>query len=83
MKTLKTAVFLCLSVSLIALAGCMTGVDDDGQMALLKHHRYNGEVKRVATVLHKGAHPAFAQNNMGIAPGHDIFGSHEPFIECG
>src|SRR5437870_7416076 len=39
------------------------------------------EVERVARMLGKGAHAAFAEHDIVVTFGHDVFGGQQPFIQ--
>ena len=56
------------------------GIDDDRQVAHALEHRHCGDIQRVAGVFFVGADAAFAQNDIFVAAGHDIFGRHKEFF---
>ena len=68
---------------LVAAAGRMAGIDDDGQMALLLDIGDGREVQRVATVVDKGANPALTEDDLDVAAFHDILRRHQPFVDGG
>jgi len=61
----------------------MTRVGYNGQMAQLFHGRYGAQVKRVARVIGKCAHPPLAQDDAVVALAHDMFGGHEKLVDRG
>ena len=42
--------------------------------------RYNAQIQRIAGVFLKGPDPAFAQDHILVAAGHDVFRRHDPFL---
>ncbi len=68
---------------LVALAGAVARVDEDGQVAEPLHGGNDAEVERVAGVVGKGAHAALAEDDLVVALAHDVFGGHEELVERG
>ncbi len=69
--------------NLVALAGAVAGVDEDGQVAELLYGGNDAEVEGVARVIGKGAHAALAEDDFVVALAHDVFGGHQEFVERG
>ena len=67
----------------VALAGAVTGVDEDGEVAAFFDRGNNGEVESVAGKIGEGADATFAEHDVVVAFGEDIFGGHEEFVEGG
>ncbi len=67
----------------VALAGAVAGVDEDGQVAEALHGGNDAEVERVAGVIGKGAHAALAEDDLVVALAHDVLGGHEELVERG
>ena len=68
---------------LVALAGAVAGIDDDGQMAQALHGGHDAEIERVAGVIGEGAHAALAQDDVVVALAHDVLGGHQKFFQRG
>ena len=66
---------------LVALAGAVAGIDEDGQVAQLLHGGNNAQIESVAGVVGKGSHAALAQNHLVIALAHDVLGGHQELVE--
>ena len=67
----------------VALAGAMTGIDENGEVAALFDGGHYGEVEGVAGEIGEGTHAAFAEHDVVVAFGKDVFGGHEEFVEGG
>jgi len=67
----------------VALAGAVAGIDHDGEMAAFVDGGDNGEVEGVAGEIGEGADTALAEDDIVVALAHDVFGSHEEFVERG
>ncbi len=63
-------------------ACCMRGVYDDGEMRELMQEGYDGEVDRIACCRLEGADAALAEDDVGVARCHDVFGAHEELLQC-
>ena len=68
----------CVYETEIGLAGGVAGVHDDGQMGLFVDDGHCREIEGVAGVLLEGTDAALAQNDLLVAAGHDILGTHDP-----
>jgi hypothetical protein len=67
----------------VALAGTVTGVDEDGEVAAFFYSGHDGEVQSVAGKIGEGAHAAFAKHDVVVAFGENVFGGHQKFVESG
>ena len=67
----------------VALACAVAGVDENRQVATFLDGRDNGEVECVAGEVGEGADTALAEHDVVVAFAHDVFRSHEEFIERG
>ena len=61
-------------------SGGVAGVNDDRQMGEFFHRRDHGNIQRVAGVVFKSPDAAFAEHDIVIAAGHDVFGAHQEFL---
>ena len=59
----------------------MALVDNDRQMRQLMQHKHSREVERVARVIMKRADAAFAEDDLLVAAGHDVFRAHQQLFE--
>ena len=62
-------------------ARCMARVDDDRQMRQLMEHRNCRQIERVSSVGIERADATFAEDDVLIAFGHDVFRRHQEFLE--
>ena len=62
-------------------AGRVAGIDHHGQVREAVQHRHRREVERVARGRLKGADAALAEDDVGVAAGHDVFGAHRAVPE--
>ena len=67
----------------VTLAGAVAGIDKDRKVAAFFDGRNNGEIECVAREVGEGADSAFAEHDVVVAFGEDIFGGHEEFVESG
>ena len=67
----------------VAFAGAMAGIDEDGQVAALFDGGNDGEIESVARKVGERADAAFAEHDVVVAFGEDVFGGHEKFVESG
>ena len=68
----------------IAVAGAVAWVDDDGQMAECSNHRNRGEVQSVARARLERADASLAEDDShAIASGQNIFRGHQEFFDGG
>jgi hypothetical protein len=67
----------------VGVAGALGGVNDDGEVGDAVDFGDDGEGEGVAAVGFEGADAAFAEDDVGVAAGHDVFGGEEEFIEGG
>src|SRR5215469_11947862 len=67
----------------VTFASAVAGIDDNRQMASALYGGDNTEVERIACEVRKGAHAAFAEDDVVIALGHHVFGGHEEFVQRG
>lgn len=63
------------------LARRVARVYDDRQVALMLDGQHGAEVQRVAGVRFKGADAPFAEDDVAVAAGHDVFRRHKPFFD--
>ena len=59
----------------------MARVDDDGQVALAFDGQDGTQVEGVAGVRFKRPDSPFAEDDVVVAFGHDVFSRHEPFFD--
>ena len=62
------------------LAGCVAGIDYNGQMAQFMQNRDRGQILSVAGVCLVGADATLAENDILIALTHDVFSAHEQLL---
>src|SRR6267143_279200 len=67
----------------VALAGAVSGIDENGQVTAFFDGGDDGEVKGIARKIGEGAHTALAEHHVVIALGEDVLGGHEEFVERG
>ncbi len=67
----------------VGVAGALGGVDDDGEVGDAVDFGDDGEGEGVAAVGFKGADAAFAEDDVGVALGHDVLGGEHEFFEGG
>ncbi len=67
----------------VALAGAVAGIDENGEVAALFDGGNDREVEGIAGKIGEGANAAFAEHDVVIAFGEDVFGGHEKFVEGG
>src|SRR5262249_37691470 len=65
----------------IALTGPVAGIDDDWQMTERLYGRNYAEVESVASMVRESTDSALAEDNIVIAFGKNVFGSHEKLFE--
>ena len=68
---------------LVALAGRVARVHDDREVAARFYRGHYGKVEGVARVVVEGADAAFAEDDIVIALGHDVFRGHQELVERG
>ena len=66
---------------LVALAGAVRRVDEDREMAAFLDGGNDGEIQGIAGEVREGADAAFAEHDVVVAFGEDIFRGHEKFVE--
>ena len=66
----------------ICAAAALAGVDDDWEVGLAFGDGDGGEVECVAGVGLEGADAAFAEHDVGVAVGEDVFGGEEPLFDA-
>ena len=62
--------------NLMALAGAVAGIDEDGQVAALFHCRDHREVEGVARKIRERSNAALAEHHVVVALGEDVFRGH-------
>jgi hypothetical protein len=67
--------------NLVALAGAVRRVDEDREMAAFLDGGNHGEIEGIAGEVGEGTDAAFAEHDVVVAFGEDIFGGHEKFVE--
>ena len=67
----------------VALAGAVGRIDENGEVAAFFHGGDDGEIESVAGKIGEGADAAFAEHDVIVAFGEDVFGGHEEFVESG
>ena len=67
----------------VALSGAVGGIDENGEVAAFFDGGDDGEVEGVAGEVGKSADAAFAEHDVVVALGEDVFGGHEEFVESG
>ena len=67
----------------VALAGAVRWIDHDRQMAAAFYGGDDGEIQSVAREVGEGADAAFAESDLIVSFGQDVFGGHEKFVERG
>ena len=65
----------------VALAGAVTGINEDRKMAAFFDGGNDGEVESVAREIGEGANAALAEHDVVVALGEDVFGGHEELVE--
>jgi len=68
---------------LVALAGAVRRIDHDRQMAAALHGGHDGEIQSVARKIGERADAAFAERDLIVSFGQNVFGGHEKFVERG
>ena len=58
----------------------MAWVDDYGQVGELVEDRDRGQILRIPGVCLKGPDATFAEDDLGVAPGHDMFCAHKQLL---
>ena len=61
----------------------MARVDNDGQVAQRPNHRNRRHVKQVASQRVKPLDAPFAEYDVGVSLGEDVFGAHQKVVNCG
>ena len=51
-------------------------------MSQFTQHGHGGQIQCVSGVVIKGADATFAEYDLLVAPGHDVFGAHQQLLEC-
>ena len=69
--------------NLVAFTGAVRRVDEDREMAAFLDGGNDGEIEGIAGEVGEGADAAFAEHDVVVAFGEDIFGGHEEFVEGG
>ena len=69
--------------NLVALAGSVARIHDDGQMAEPLHRGNYAEIQRVAGVIRKRPHATFTQNDVVVTFAHDVLGRHQELFQRG
>ncbi len=67
----------------VALAGAVAGIDENGEVAALLDGGNDREVEGVAGKIGEGANAAFAEHDVVIALGKNVFGGHKELVEGG
>jgi len=67
----------------VAFAGAVAGVNENRKVAALFDGRDDGEVERIAGKIGESADATFAEHDVVIAFGEDVFGGHEEFVKRG
>src|SRR5436853_328956 len=68
---------------LVALAGAVAGINNNGQVAQLLHCGNNAEIKSVAGMIGKSTHSALAEYDFIIAFAEHVFSRHQEFFQGG
>ena len=66
----------------IGASTALAWIDDDGEVAFFFCDGDGCEIEGVAGVGFKGADAAFAEKDIGIAVGEEVFGGQEPFLDA-
>ena len=67
----------------VALAGAVRRIDHDGQVAAAFYGGNDGEIQSVAREVGESADAAFAESDLIVSFGQNVFGGHEKFVEGG
>ena len=67
----------------VAFAGAVTGVNENRKVAAFFDGGDDGEVQSIAGEIGESADAAFAEHDVVISFGEDVFGGHEEFVERG
>jgi hypothetical protein len=67
----------------VAFAGAVRGIDHDRQVAAAFDGGDDCEIQRVAREVGKSTDAAFAESDLVVSFGEDVFGGHEKFVERG
>jgi len=67
--------------NLVAFSGAVRGVDEDREMAAFLDGGNDGEIEGIAGEVGEGTDAAFAEHDVVVTFGKDIFGGHEKFVE--
>jgi len=65
----------------VAFAGAVAGIDEDGEMTAFFDGGDDGEVESVARKIGERSNAAFAEHDVVVALGENVFGSHQKFVE--
>ena len=69
--------------NVIAFAGAVARIDHDRQMRQLLRRRDHRQIERVAAMVGEGPRAAFAEHDLIIPAGEDVFRGHEQLFEGG
>jgi len=68
-------------LDVLPVTGGVTGIDDDREMGKLLEDRHGADVQGVAGGRLEGADPPFAEDDVVVARGKDVFCRHEEFLD--